>query len=111
MLSLAAIPSIWLLLIGCKQQPQAAMRGDFVRNDNPNVAMKVTENTMIMTLEGNLLSKITSTYKVVEVHSNLVSVESSASKTTNGKVIIHVLSDYLVITNSSHFDGKWRRRN
>ena len=83
------------------------MRGDYVNEGKTKATLKVTGDTMIVS--GGPL-QITASYKVMEVHSNVVTVELSAPNTPKGKMDVQVLGDSLVIKNNFLFGGKWKRQ-
>jgi len=54
--------------------------------------------------------QITTKYKVIAVHSNVVTTELSAPPAPNATIDIQVLDDSPVVTNNFLFGGNWKRK-
>ena len=109
MKAIALLTASFLVIVavtGCRRSPAARLRGDYFNQFGPKATLKITADTMICSSD-NLPIK----YRVIAVHSNVVTTELSVPPSTARVTVdIQVLDDALVVTNNSLYGGNWKRR-
>lgn len=93
-------------LTACKRSPADRLRGDYFNQWGPEATLKITADTMICSSNNSRIK-----YRVIAVHSNVVTTELSVPPSTAKTTVdIQVLDDALVVTNNFLYGGNWKRQ-